>query len=267
MSDTVRCGPTGLAPPGNFVGIFVGALEPSPVRVRVRDSPALPLTHTKLRTIKPGQGVTKISYGGGLHIFVAPTGSKLWRMSYRFDGRQKLLSFGAYPAVSLAAARKKREEAKVLIVEGVDPSLQVKREKQRRHIGARSTFSAIADEMLKKAEREGRADATMAKKRWLLDKPRKRFGSRPALALFPLEADKDGGASDYHPGQSGHREQRTLVAWIGPFRSCCDVPSVTPEPEVSRCVGSLPQLSWGVCLAAARLLVRSRRRTQRRSLL
>ncbi len=58
--------------------------------------------------------VLNVSDGGGLFIQVSPQGSKLWRMAYRFTGLQKLLSFGAYPAVGLAAARHKREDAKKL---------------------------------------------------------------------------------------------------------------------------------------------------------
>ncbi len=145
------------------------------------------LTDTKLRALKPGHGTTKISDGGGLHIFVPPSGSKLWRMSYRFAGRQKLLSFGRYPETSLAAARKRREEAKVLLAEGVDPSQQVRIVKQQRQLGARNTFSAIADDFLEKTEREGRAESTLAKKRWLLEMAKSSFGSRPIREITALD--------------------------------------------------------------------------------
>lgn len=63
----------------------------------------------------------KLSDGGGLHLLVQPSGSKLWRLKYRFDGKEKLLSFGKYPGVSLAAARKKRQAAKELLAQGIDP--------------------------------------------------------------------------------------------------------------------------------------------------
>ena len=64
----------------------------------------------------------KLSDGGGLHLLVQPSGSKLWRFKYRFGGKEKLLSFGKYPVVGLAAARKKRFEARLLLEEGTDPS-------------------------------------------------------------------------------------------------------------------------------------------------
>jgi integrase len=63
----------------------------------------------------------KLSDGGGLHLLVQPTGSKLWRLKYRFAGKEKLLSFGKYPAVTLAMARQKRNEAKALLDAGKDP--------------------------------------------------------------------------------------------------------------------------------------------------
>jgi integrase len=63
----------------------------------------------------------KLSDGGGLHLLVQPSGSKLWRLKYRFDGKEKLLSFGKYPGVGLAAAREKRRAAKELLAQGIDP--------------------------------------------------------------------------------------------------------------------------------------------------
>ena len=64
----------------------------------------------------------KLVDGRGLHILVCPTGGKLWRLKYRFGGKEKLLSFGPYPATSLATARRKRDEAKELLARGVNPS-------------------------------------------------------------------------------------------------------------------------------------------------
>lgn len=63
----------------------------------------------------------KLSDGGGLHLLVQPSGSKLWRLKYRFDGKEKLLSFGKYPGVGLAAAREKRRAAKELLAQGIAP--------------------------------------------------------------------------------------------------------------------------------------------------
>lgn len=138
-----------------------------------------PLTDTEIRRLKPKPIPFKLSDGGGLHLYVTPAGAKLWHMAIRVAGRQKLLSFGKYPAVTLAAARKKRDQAKELIAAGIDPAVQAKALKRERMIEGRNTFAAIAEELLEKAEREGKADVTVAKKRWLIDMALKSFGGRP----------------------------------------------------------------------------------------
>lgn len=68
----------------------------------------------------------KLSDGGGLHLLVKPGGVKLWRFRYRFAGRENTLAFGAFPAVSLAEARAKRDEARKLVADGSDPSVRRK---------------------------------------------------------------------------------------------------------------------------------------------
>ena len=106
----------------------------------------MPLTDVFIRSLKPLEKAYKHFDGGGLYIHVAPTGSKLWRMSYRFAGKGKLLSFGEYPTVSLKDAREKREEAKKLLAQGIDPSVWKKQEKAARIIAQSNTFESIARE-------------------------------------------------------------------------------------------------------------------------
>ena len=77
---------------------------------------------TFLNGLKATGKVQKYSDGGGLYLHVSPTGGKLWRMGYRFEGKQKTLSIGAYPAIKLTDARKKRDEAKEQLAKGIDPS-------------------------------------------------------------------------------------------------------------------------------------------------
>lgn len=69
----------------------------------------MPLTDAKLRTLKPAEKPLKLSDSGGLQIVVMPNGSRLWRLAYRFGGKQKQLALGAYPLVSLAEARDARD--------------------------------------------------------------------------------------------------------------------------------------------------------------
>jgi hypothetical protein len=87
------------------------------------------LTDTHIRNLKASGKVQKLSDGGGLYLHCAPTGGKLWRMAYRFNGKQKLLSFGAYPAVSLKDARARRDEAKELLAKDIDPGEEKKERK------------------------------------------------------------------------------------------------------------------------------------------
>ena len=88
--------------------------------------PQMPLTHFDLKNAKPTEAAYKLSDGGGLHLLVKPNGARLWRMKYRFLGKEQLLSFGAYPLFTLADARTKRDEAKRLIASGTDPSVKKK---------------------------------------------------------------------------------------------------------------------------------------------
>ncbi|MGQ0565982.1 MAG: tyrosine-type recombinase/integrase [Gemmobacter sp.] len=88
----------------------------------------------------------KIPDGGGLLLFVSPSGGKLWRMRYRFDGKEKLLSFGAYPEVKLADARALRDKAKRALAEGRDPGANAK---AALTAPAGDTFEAVAREWIK----------------------------------------------------------------------------------------------------------------------
>ncbi|QDY99451.1 integrase arm-type DNA-binding domain-containing protein [Nitratireductor mangrovi] len=137
------------------------------------------LSDVQLRSLKPSSTTRKISDGGGLFVQVTPSGSKLWRLAYRYDGKQKLLAFGSYPAVSLADARTRRDNAKRLLASGIDPSSHAKAEKAARRAAVEDTFQAVADEFLGKVEREGKADATLKKKRWLIGLAAADIGRQP----------------------------------------------------------------------------------------
>ena len=143
------------------------------------------LNDTRVRTIKPCERPIKLSDSGGLYLLIAPHGSKLWRLAYRFGGKQKTLAIGAYPTFTLKAARDKREEAKRLLANGIDPSMQRRLDKQITSTG--NTFKAVAEEVLAKLEKEGRADVTLTKKRWLLDFAYSAFGDRPIAEITALE--------------------------------------------------------------------------------
>lgn len=110
----------------------------------------MPLTDVQIRNAKPAERPFKLFDGGGLYVEVMPTGSKLWRMKYRVDGKEKRLSFGAYPSVGLRDARAKREEAKTSLAQGIDPGAQKKAQKAAQSERAANSFEVIAQEWLAK---------------------------------------------------------------------------------------------------------------------
>ncbi|ENZ8706524.1 tyrosine-type recombinase/integrase [Klebsiella pneumoniae] len=93
---------------------------------------------------KPKEKAYKLADGAGLYLEVVPSGSRYWRMKYRFNGKEKRMAFGVYPAVSLAQARALRDEAKKKLAEGIDPSFAKKEEKLVRDVRLHNTFQAVA---------------------------------------------------------------------------------------------------------------------------
>lgn len=82
----------------------------------------MPLTDIKAKNAKPLEKEYKLTDGFGMFLRVTPKGSKYWQMAYRFEGKQKLFSIGVYPAVSLSDARQRRDEARRLLAQGIDPN-------------------------------------------------------------------------------------------------------------------------------------------------
>ena len=86
----------------------------------------MPLTDAEIRKAKPAATAYKLSDGGGLFLWVASTGGKLWRWKYRIDGKEKLMALGKYPDVPLAEARRRHLDARRLLAVGIDPMAQRK---------------------------------------------------------------------------------------------------------------------------------------------
>jgi hypothetical protein len=143
----------------------------------------MPLTDTALRNVKPTEKPFKLSDGGGLFLLVQPHGVKLWRLAYRFAGKQKPLSFGIYPTISLADARAQRDAARKYLADGVDLAVPRKLGKQAKVV----TFRLVADELVHKMRREGRAETTLTKTRWLLEFAFFDIGDRPVSKVSAHE--------------------------------------------------------------------------------
>ncbi len=126
----------------------------------------MPLTDIQIRTAKPTAKSFKLFDGGGLYIEVMPTGGKLWRMKYRIAGKEKRLSFGAYPALGLRDARTKREEAKTSLAQGIDPGAQKKAQKLARAERNANSFEVVAKEWFAKfkiTKSEGYAEKVLSR--------------------------------------------------------------------------------------------------------
>jgi integrase len=104
------------------------------------------LTTTAIKNLKPSDKPQRVWDSGGLYLEVAPSGGRWWRFAYRFAGKRKLISLGVFPDVSLAQARARRDEARKLLADGVDPSVQRKTAKREAAGEAANTFEAVARE-------------------------------------------------------------------------------------------------------------------------
>ena len=141
----------------------------------------MPLTDAKCRSEPAGEKLHKLSDAGGLQLWVQPSGTRLWRLAYRFEGKQKLLALGIYPSVSLAKARQSRDDAKRLLSKGLDPGAE--RRLCAQADANSSTFRILADEYVAKLKREGRTDATLTKTEWLLGFAKAEFGDEPIRGI------------------------------------------------------------------------------------
>lgn len=106
------------------------------------------LTEAKLKALKPRNALYRVADAHGLCIEVAPTGSKLWRHRYRYAGKAKMLSFGPWPLVGLAAARQKRDEARRLLLDGINPMDRKRGDAEERERRLRGMFPTVAQEWL-----------------------------------------------------------------------------------------------------------------------
>lgn len=120
------------------------------------------LTEKAIQAAKAPEKPTKLFDGGGLYLLINPQGSRLWRLKYRVHGKEKLLAIGAYPDVSLKRAREKRDDARRLLADGIDPNAQRKSEK----LAAADTFEALAREWLALQQRK-LSPTTYAKALWI----------------------------------------------------------------------------------------------------
>lgn len=145
------------------------------------------LTDTAIKAAKHGAKPIKLFDERGLFLLLQPSGGKLWRLKYRILGKEKKLSLGIYPDVTLKEARKRRDEARTLLANGADPASVKSEQAKSAKRNAANTFKAIADEFIDKSAKEGRAAVTIKKTRWLLSLLESDLGNRPITEITPAD--------------------------------------------------------------------------------
>ncbi len=146
----------------------------------------MPLTDTKARNAKPTDKDYKITDERGLYLLVKKNGGKYWRLKYRFAGKERLLALGVYPDISLAEARKARDEARNTVANGIDPMETKRALKQAKTEAAANSFEVIAYEWLsKRGEKSESGDKRLKR---LLEKDLfPSLGGRPVAEITPPE--------------------------------------------------------------------------------
>ena len=147
----------------------------------------MPLTNIATRNAKPASKPKKMFDERGLFLLVQPSGGKLWRLKYRYLGKEKKLSLGRFPDVSLKMARERRDDARTLLANGADPATVKSQLADEKREAATNTFASISDEYVSKIEKEGRAAVTIKKTRWLLSLLNSELGSRPITEVTPAQ--------------------------------------------------------------------------------
>jgi integrase len=148
------------------------------------------LTDIAVRQAKPAAKQYKLADGEGLYLLVTPAGGKLWRLKYRLAGKEKLLAIGAYPEVSLADARKRRDMARAQIAASKDPSREKRRAKVHQRAEAMNTFAIISAEYCAKRKSDGQggwSPATAKRSEYLLSRLNSALGSLPIGEIEPSD--------------------------------------------------------------------------------
>lgn len=195
------------------------------------------LSNTTIRNAKPKANACKLADENGLYLLVQPSGGKLWRLKYRVDGSdalgnpkriEKKLGLGVYPDVGLKEARARRDEARRLLANGIDPAEQKRRDVQAAKASAGNTFAAVAEAYIAKNERDGLAPNTITKRRWFLKLLQKALGNRPIAdiqAFDVLEAVRP-----YEAAKNDEKAHRTLQFAGSVFRYAIANQLATSDP-------------------------------------
>ncbi|WP_445193954.1 tyrosine-type recombinase/integrase [Sphingomonas sp. Tas61C01] len=195
------------------------------------------LTATAIKNAKPRQRPYKLSDERGLYLLITPSGGMLWRFKYRADGHdgvgtpkriEKSLSLGAYPDVTLKDARERRDAARQSLACGIDPARKKREEKQASRANALNAFDGVGEAFIAKCQRDGLADATIRKRRWLLKIVGKSLGGRPIADIKPVEILD--AVRPFEAAQNHEKARRTLEFVGAVFRFAVASQLVSHDP-------------------------------------
>ena len=192
----------------------------------------MPLTDKQIQALRPLEGsVRKLSDGGGLQLWIMPSGGKLWNFAYRFVGKQRKLAIGPYPIVSLKGARARRDEAKRQLSAGLDPSQQKQLARIAKVNEQANTFDVVANEFVAKKRDEGKAEATVSKAKWLVSIASESLGPRPIAEITAPEILK---VLQGVEGRERRESAKRLRATIGAiFRYAMATGRATVDPTLA----------------------------------
>lgn len=148
----------------------------------------MPLTVTEIDCLKAKDKSYRKADEKGLYLEIFKGGSKLWRYKYRLGGKEYRLALGAYPEISLKVAREKRDEARKLVRDGIDPARERRLARLERKVNAGHSFADVATDYIRvKYENEGKAKATIDKQYFFLSHLTPTLGSTPLGDIKPIE--------------------------------------------------------------------------------
>lgn len=146
----------------------------------------MPLTVKEIESAPPQSRPWKLADERGLYLLISPNGSKRWQLRYSFQGQKKKISFGPFPEVSLKSARAKRDYARTMIADGIDPLHRRRTKKLEAKLASENTFAAVAREFIAKRANDGDkaiCETTQKKTEWLLSLIEPKLGNVPVSQI------------------------------------------------------------------------------------
>lgn len=242
-----------------YLGATLGENELPP-----RGVAPIPLTDTAVRNAKPGTKPVRLFDERGLYLEVSPTGGKWWRVKYRLDGKEERLSLGVYPDVGLKDARDRRDAARRLLADGIDPSENRKAQKSARADRVANGFEVVAREWFAKfsttwATHHGDRIIRRLERDifpWIGERPISEV-TAPELLTVVRRIEGRGALETAHRslgncGRSSAFDPRNCVRPSGPTSTWIPRSGATPSPRRTRRISppspGKPWRSWATCI-------------------